>query len=248
MPLDAFYEATIEAVKFCVRIPLCVLALMCSLAAAQTVRLEDSSDWWSISSGNLQLPNSQGGKEEIGTENFEIFGARLGEHSFEDLAAKLGTVTVIARGDGETGRHQACYVFSNSTSTTHLILESSEEGWLFYLFSAGSEWKGSQYCATVAEMSSISTQSGLRLGITVRQLEKILGKPDVVHGDTVFYSRAFQRKLSRAQFERQRKQYPKVLTDKEAHEKLDYYAVDQYIVAKFAKSRLAYLAVCTDGD
>ena len=37
--------------------------------------------------------------------------------------------------------------------------------------------------------------------------------------------------------------YPEKLSDKLAHEKFDFYSVEQYIVIKFSDSRLSYLAV-----
>jgi hypothetical protein len=70
-----------------------------------------------------------------------------------------------------------------------------------------------------------------------------LGSPDHVDGDRLFYSREIQKKTSPAEFDQMRREYPQKLSDKEAHEKFDYYDTTIYVEAHFGNSKLDYLAV-----
>ena len=131
----------------------------------------------------------------------------------------------------------------------HLVFEFGEDESLFYIFAGGRDWKGSNYCVRSTQVSgNLSTASGLRLGLAPQQLEDILGHPDATVGDTLFYFRQVHKKSTPAEFEEQRKEYPEKLSDALAHEKFDFHTVEQYIVAKFANSKLYYLAVQTDEE
>lgn len=59
------------------------------------------------------------------------------------------------------------------------------------------------------------------------------------------YSRETERKTTVGEFEHLRRDYPEQLSDKEAHEKFDFYTVETYIEARFGSTGLNYLAVST---
>jgi hypothetical protein len=94
---------------------------------------------------------------------------------------------------------------------------------------------------------TLSTASGLKLGLGRPEVESILGKPDLITGDRFVYARLVQRKTTPEEFERMRKEYSQKLSDREAHEKFDSYDVGLYIETGFSNSRLNYLVVSMTG-
>lgn len=114
----------------------------------------------------------------------------------------------------------------------------------FTYFRDGVRWDGRQFCVTTMKVSSaLGTASGLKLGLTMAQVQAILGKADAAFPQKLVYFREAQEKTTPAQFKELRNDYPEQLSDRAAHEKFDYYPVQMYIEARFAKSRLEYLAV-----
>jgi len=220
-----------------------VLTLPFAVANAQSTRLEDDSDWWSI----LRKDDSREvkpKKELLSDSNFQIAGVSLSERQFQRLAAKLGKATEVERGDAAIGRHQICYESAKDGEKIHLIFEFGEVEETFYLFSGGEEWKGSELCARSRLVTAnLDTPSGLRLGLTKAQVEAILGAPDFMAGERMVYFREVRKKTTPKEFEQMRKDYPRVLSDKEAHEWFDFFDVDMYIVTTFKNSKLNYLAV-----
>jgi hypothetical protein len=229
--------------KLCVSVSLLLALVLCVPAVSQSVRLADSSDWWSISSENFHAPDLKPQNKEMEASNFEVLGLRSGAEGFGHVTAKLGKAVIVERGDASTGRQQACYVSSRGRPDTHLIFEFGEDTSIIYLFADGPDWKGSRYCVRSSKVSSsLGTASGLRLGLTPNAVEAILGHPDAVMGETVVYFRQFQKKTTPKEFDEFRREYPEALSDAQAHQKFDYYPIEQYIVVKFMNARLTYLA------
>jgi len=210
----------------------------------QTVRLKDHSDWWSILNENFRSPDARAQNKDIDARHFQIAGVTLGSDQVKDLEAKVGKAKRLERGDASSGREQVCYVPADDQTKIHLIFEFGEVESTFYLFVGGSDWRGSGLCAKSKQVSmSSGTASGLKLGITRDQLEAILGKPDVIIDERLIYSRKVEKRTTPEEFETLRKEYPQKLSDKAAHERFDFQTVVMYIEARFANSKLTYLAV-----
>jgi hypothetical protein len=215
-------------------------------ADSQTVRLSDRTDWWSINNEGFRRQEIKARNKNIASKTFEIAGVSLGRGQFERLAAKLGSATIIERGDASTGRQQVCYVARQGSGDMYLILEFGEDESVFYLFNNGAAWKGREFCVKANQKSIGSgTGSGLRLGLSLGQVESVLGKADAASADSLVYSREVQQKTTPIEFDRMRKEYPEQLSDTLAHQKFDYYTVEMYVEARFGKSGLNYLAVST---
>lgn len=225
----------------------CFLALSVCVAA-QSVRLEDSSDWWSINRADPGRPNPKASARELDASNFDIAGVTLGHGSSEAITGSLGAVTTVERGDASSGRSQLCY-FSGQNDPVHLVFEFGEDESVVYLFSGGKAWNGDKYCVASPKVSrAISTASSLKLGMSRSEVEKVLGYPDATTANSVIYTREFQKKSRPAEFEVLRRDDPERLSDQEAHKKFDYYPVEQYVLAKFADSKLVYLAISISGE
>jgi hypothetical protein len=221
---------------------------ICTCSYAQSVRLKDSSDWWSISSehysGLIKTPLTK----PFDPRNFRILGLSLDTVDFDAVVAKLGKASVVDRGDGSTGRSQICYASIAGSEQIHLVFESSEgETSTFYLFRGGADWIGSSRCAKSNKVTaSLSTETGLGLGLSRLQVEAILGKPDSAKGDRIAYLREFQRRATKEEFERSRREYPESLSDELAHQKFDQVPVTMQIEANFKNLQMNYLVVSTN--
>src|SRR5579863_607028 len=153
------------------------------------IRINDDSDWWS---GGRTLDSDDTitvQKREIAGTNFRILGIELSEAMFRQARSMLGEATLIERGDAATGRQQTCYVSGENGDRVHLVFESGEVDFTFYLFANGANWNGSEYCARSNQVSKTSsTASGLHLGQTPAQVMAILGKPSNRRENEVIYS------------------------------------------------------------
>ncbi len=54
----------------------------------------------------------------------------------------------------------------------------------------------------------------------------------------------FHKRSTTNEFETFRKDYLMSLSDEEAHKKFDFYPVEEYILVRFANSKLVYVGVC----
>jgi hypothetical protein len=226
----------------------CTLSVLSALGHGQSLRLNDSSDWWSITREGFRVPKVKATSRELQSSNFSVAGVNLGHGGFEAITARLGGATKIERGDASTERSQVCYV-SATNSAVHAAFEFGEDESIFYLFSGGASWKGGKYCVQSKHVSDrLSTDSGLKLGLSRPEVETILGRPDATIADEFVYSRQFEKRSTPNEFETLRKDYPMSLRDEEAHRKFDFYPVEQYILVRFANSKLVYIAVAVSGS
>jgi len=216
--------------------------ILSSLSFAQIgTYLTDNSDWWSFVRVDSYGIKVKPGNTELEKKHFGIGGSTLGS-SFETLMAKFGKAAIVSRGDAASGRQQICYEASKHNSKQHLVFEFGEVEETFYLFQDGPAWTGQELCTKISSTHWV-TPSGLKLGITRSQVEKILGPPDATNGDRIVYVRETKRKTSPEEFARLRKDYPRELTDKKAHEWFDFVDLSTFIDARFSHSKLIYLAV-----
>jgi len=222
----------------------CALVLMVPFFGQAQDRLRDDSDWWSVLRRDPSSPVVKPRDVAIPESNFELSGVVLGPKQFEQLATKFGKTEEIERGDASTGRNQVCYRSAAAGEPIHLVFEFGEVDEIFYLFSGGANWSGSESCAKSKLIDQqLSTKSGLKLGLSRTQVEAILGPADMASGDRIYYSRVTKRKTTPEEFERMRKQYPEKLTDEQAHEEFDYFDLTVYIEVRFERSKLVYLVV-----
>jgi hypothetical protein len=180
-------------------------------------------------------------EEDVADSNFRVLGVIVGNDELAAIQAKLGSATVITRGDAGTARSQICY--SGEDGRTHLNFESGEVQYAFYLFRDGPNWSGSDRCTKSRLVTTgLSTISGLRLGQSPAQVRAILGKPTSLQTGELIYFRQIKKRTSPADLKRIR-QYHSDLSDQKFHEEWDFYDLTAYIVAKFSDSKLVYLGV-----
>jgi hypothetical protein len=209
----------------------------------KSVRLADRSDWWSILNENFDWPSDKPGDQALAADNFELAGISLEDDpSFRPVKEKFGQVVTVTRGNASSGRSQVCYV-SERNPPAHLIFEEGELNLSFYLFAEGQAWNGQALCAESAQVTSaLRTKSGLGLGMSPAEVERILGKPDIASANRLVYQREVKRQTSETKLANLRKEHSE-MSDEDFHENFDSYDLETYIEARFSGDRLTYLAV-----
>ena len=210
---------------------------------ARRVRLTENSDWWSGLRTIEEVDVGPTQEREVPGSNFKIAGIALEENFFELAAKKLGRTTVVERGDAAGGREQACYVSLGAGKKIYLIFERGEVDYSFYLFSSGKPWDGRELCVASERVSlQTSTVSGLRLGLTQKQVIAILGKPSLQRKDQLVYSLHATKKLTEEELKLVRKNHPDI-SDEELHRNYESYDWSAGLDFKFEDSKLTFLAV-----
>ena len=227
---------------------LVVAALLCPLLLSaqdpiKKVRVADRSDWWSILNENFYWPVEKPASEELSTENFEIAGFNLPDDpTFRSVKEKFGQAVTVTRGDASSGRYQVCYL-SERNPPVHLIFEEGESNLSFYLFDEGQPWNGDALCVTSPQVTSaLRTKSGLALGMSPAEVEKVLSKPDFSNANRLAYHRELKKLTADAKLADLRKEHAE-MSDEEFHESYDSYEFETYIEARFTDGKLTYLAV-----
>jgi len=224
-------------------IAILIAPMLLAQDSGPTVRLADRSDWWSILNENFYWPIDKPENEELSTDNFEIAGLKL-EHdpAFHSIRGKFGRAVAATRGDARTGRQQICYV-SEHTPHVHLIFEEGELNLAFYLFEEGQSWNGQALCTESSQVTAaLLTKSGLGLGMSQADVEKVLGKPDIARENRLVYQREVDKRTPDNKLAELRTEHPE-MSEKDFHDNYGSYEVELYIEARFTDGKLTYLAV-----
>ena len=213
---------------------------------AQTTRLDDSSDWWSIlrMEEDINGPDKEvkSSSKPIKDTNLRIAGIALREASFKQVTARFGKAAEVERGDAASGRTQVCYV-SVGEPKIHFIFETGEVESIFYLFAGGKNWNGADQCVKSSLVSAdLATHSGLKVGLERPKVEAILGPPDAVSDNRMLYLRQVQTKTSPSDLVELRKRNPR-MSDQEFHANYDFYTVTVFIEARLENQKVQYLAI-----
>jgi hypothetical protein len=173
-----------------------VLALtLIAWTGSGSSQMDDNSDWWSLLKEVKPFPCSTLSKEKPNGANFVIAGVDLRHaepiRDAEETVAK--TSEIMTRGDAATGRTQICFKSASEKGRFKLIFEQGEIDSVAYLIDGGSNWPESYKCVASQKISDkLVTASGLHLGMTAAEVEKILGKPCLKSIDSIEYDFDYQ--------------------------------------------------------
>jgi hypothetical protein len=229
---------------------LCGALLLCGATAQvapsgsdRFVSFNDDSDWWSIIRADSGDSHTKPDNLDANASNFRIVGVAMGVDELPNIAAKLGKATTVSRGDAATARSQICYISAAESGRAHLIFETGEVEYAFYLFADGPGWTGDNLCAKSPLVTAgTRTAAGLGLGLTRSQVESILGRPTARKSDKLVYFRQFKRRNS-PQGLRRLREYHADLSEKEFQDDYGFYYLTVYIEARFSGSKLNYLGL-----
>jgi len=208
-----------------------------------TVRLADHSDWWSILNENFYWPIDKPASNELSADNFEIAGIKL-EHdpTFRSVKGKFGRAVSATRGAASSGRYQVCYV-SQDKPSVRMIFEESELNLTFYLFEEGQSWNGQALCGESTQVTSaLRTTSGLGLGMSAAEVERVLGKADISSPTRLVYQREVEKHTPDDKLADLRTEHAE-MSEKDFHESYDSYELELYIEARLTDGKVTYWAV-----
>lgn len=222
------------------RILALVLALtLISWSGLGFSQMADDSDWWSLLKDEEEECSAPS-KEKPSGANFVIAGVDLRQgqpiHDAEEKIAK--TSETIQRGDAATSRRQICFKSAFDRGRIKLIFEEGEIARVGYLIDGGPSWTGSDQCVVSQKISDrLATTSGLRLGMTAAEVEKILGKPCLESSHLIEYVFDYRSLLDLEQRQRM-----KGKGDFDVDEPFDWFGT---VEIKFREGKAYYLAILT---
>ncbi len=202
--------------------------------------IADDSDWWSL----IRQVGQEGGcskpsKEKPNGANFVIAGVNLRhEDPIRDAEEKVAKASAISeRGDAASGRRQICFKSESESGRFKLIFEEGEIASVAYLIDGGPNWSESEKCVVSPKISgNLATESGLRLGMTATEAEKILGKPCIQSNDGIEYDFDYQYLLPLEERPRFKD------SEFDPDEPFDWFGT---IKVKFREAKAYYIAILT---
>jgi hypothetical protein len=207
-------------------------------------QMDDNSDWWSLLREVRPEACSTLSKQKPDGANFVVIGVDL-RHAepIRDAEEKVAkTSEIMTRGDAASGRTQICFKSSSEKGRFKLIFEEGAGGLpsVAYLIDGGPDWPESYKCVVSQKVSDkLATASGLHLGMTAAEVEKILGKPCIESSDGIEYAFDYCYLLPADE-----RQSLKNKGDLDADEPFDWFGTMQI---KFRGSKAYYIAILT-GD
>jgi hypothetical protein len=204
-------------------------------------RIEDNSDWWSLLKDDAWAVDLKPQNREPKSSNYRILGLPLWQADIPVILHKFGRATDVERGDASTGRDQICY--TSPDKKTHFIVEWGEVDTVVYVFDRGPDWNGSTYCVLSALVGpSLSTESGLRLGLSPQQLRSILGRPSISETGRMLYSFGFKKRPTVKGLKELRAGNHQ-MSEEEFKRNFEMLDVSSFVDARFTDRRLTYLAI-----
>lgn len=150
----------------------------------------DDSDWWSLSS--IHNEYKQDGKtlwQQPSPLVLNIAGITLGPGMEKQAEAKLGNATYLERHSGGSIRESICYRSDKEPPTAYLVFELGRASHAFYLMAGDAPpWGDMGLCVkTPIVTKTLSTPTGLHLGLTREQLIAMLGQPSAQHPTSMMW-------------------------------------------------------------
>jgi len=166
-------------------------------------------------------------KEEIASYNLSVLGFTLGKSTFKNVQDKLGTAEYYRNKiDGESADGEIYYISTAKGDDTVIEFSSGPSGgWEqldgFIITTSQNLTKEINPTPSVIVNRKTSTKSGLRLGLSPKDFERIIGrKPSFKKRDALYYS-----------------------FHKKEMEGKDLYDINSLVVAKFKDGKLIFLMI-----
>ena len=139
-------------------------------------------------------------RTEISDTDATILGFRIGHASLKNVQAKLGVAKVFRASKEEESDIFVCYV-SSTDGTILAFYSGAMGGWVditeFALWATGAGFQQRSQCTPSDVVSrAISTQSGLKLGLSRERLQRIAGKPSNNNLRSTKYEYVCRRKMT----------------------------------------------------
>jgi len=168
-----------------------------------------------------------------------VLGFTIGKNSLREIQASLGPAKIIQ--ESEHAPSQICYQSAQKTDGTILIFEAGPLGaWQtltsFVIQSTSSSIESNRCHQTDLVSQKIHTKSGIKLGLTQKQLRVILGVPTKVIKNNWFYLYQSQRKMTQEEIERLASKWP-------IARQQPYFDVNCFIQITYSNSKLTKIMI-----
>jgi hypothetical protein len=182
---SAYYPGTIRYLK-----GLIFSLLIVSIAASAQTRREDEP----------YCDDKDSGRVEVADADTTILGLGIGRASLKDVQATLGKANISRVSRDEESDVSVCYL-SPADGTVIVFYSGAMGGWKeitsFALWSREAAFPHDSQCTPSKLVSrSIATQSGLQLGLTIQEMERMAGKPGTSEPASAKYEYVCRRKMT----------------------------------------------------
>lgn len=138
---------------------------------------------------------------DISDADATIRGFAIGHASLKDVQTKLGNAKIVRVSRDEESDVLVCYI-SPADGTVLAFYSGAMGGWedvtYFAVWSREAAFPNALKCTSSASVSrSLSTDSGLRLGLTDAEVKAIAGKPTRLGPTSVKYDYSCRRKMTK---------------------------------------------------
>jgi hypothetical protein len=169
------------------------LLVIASISAAAQTRHESEPYCDHKSAGKLQIADADA----------IIIGLGIGQASLQDVQAKLGRAKITRVSRDEESDVSVCYV-SPTDGTVLVFYSGAMGGWTeitrFAVWSRAAAFPHASQCTPSKLVSwNIAAESGLHLGPTRQEIEKIAGKPRTSAPASAKYEYVCRRKMTEAE-------------------------------------------------
>jgi hypothetical protein len=183
--------------KFSAKALLLALLIVNFAVSPTPARSDDEPECTKQGLGKLQLTN----------EDTTILGFRIGSTPMTEVQAKLGQANVLPVHGNASASHTICYV--SPSDGTVLTLGTDGPGGGFVDLSEFAIWSREAQFPNVSACSQsnfvtrgLSTPSGIRLGLSVLQLNNIIGKRAAIEGAMARYELLCRQKMTSDEMKR----------------------------------------------
>jgi hypothetical protein len=181
--------------------PLLLLVIFAAIGCSSTSSIQqtfgpervitwDDSDWWSLSS--IHNVNKQDGRalwQQPSPLVLNIAGITLGPGMEKQAEVKLGDAIYLERHSGGSIRESLCYRSEKEPPTAYLIFELGRASHAFYLLAGDAPpWGDMGLCVkTPVVTRTLSTPTGLHLGMSREDLIALMGPPSAKHPTSMMW-------------------------------------------------------------
>ena len=147
------------------------------------------------------------GKLQLAKEDITILGLTIGSTSMTDVQAKLGQAQFLPVHGVASASHTICYVSPTDGTVLTLGTDGPGGGYVdlseFAIWSREAKFPNVSACSQSKLVSrDLSTPSGIRLGLSLQQLNKIVGKRTTTQRAVAHYELLCRQKMTSDEMKR----------------------------------------------
>lgn len=154
--------------------------------------------------------------EEISREHLTVLGVTIGRHTLDDASSRLGPANVFQHGPGGAASFRICYTSTDEHVPSKVVFEAGPQSQrreitTIKIIRGDVKYEDAAKCSMSGKVSATQgTKSGIRLGMTAKELRDMFGEPTEKRDGVVEYEFHTRKRLSKSEVERLAKTWPYV--------------------------------------